>query len=75
MADRSNIEWTEASLFGEPLPRKCSSCGTIKPWREFNVDHSRADGRGYVCRLCNRTLSANTHQGETRHAQSKEARP
>ncbi|MFG1414006.1 HNH endonuclease [Xanthobacter sp. VTT E-85241] len=45
-------DWTDATLFGGPLPRRCTSCRQVKAINEFNVDLSRANGRGYVCRSC-----------------------
>lgn len=52
MGDRSAIEWTDATLFGNPLPRRCTKCRQVKVINEFNVDRSRPDGRGYICRSC-----------------------
>lgn len=54
MADGTRIEWTDASLFGAPLPRRCSACREVKPISDFKVDQSRPDGHGYVCRGCER---------------------
>lgn len=30
MAETSKIEWTDATLFGAPLPKRCSQCRAIK---------------------------------------------
>lgn len=54
MSDGTSIEWTDATLFGAPLPRRCRGCGETKPVTEFNVDRTRPDGHGYVCRACGR---------------------
>jgi len=35
MADNTHIEWTDATLFGEALPRRCSQCRVVKPVGEF----------------------------------------
>ena len=50
MGDKTGIE----SLFGEPLPRRCRGRGETKPITGFNVDASRPDGHGYLCRSCGR---------------------
>ncbi|HMR51235.1 MAG TPA: HNH endonuclease [Amaricoccus sp.] len=54
MSDQSTIEWTDATLFGPPLPRRCRGCGRTLPIEAFSVDQSRPDGHGYVCRRCRR---------------------
>lgn len=46
------------SLFGGPLPRRCRECRTVRPVADFNVDRSRPDGHGYVCRECRRETPA-----------------
>jgi HNH endonuclease len=53
MADRTGIEWTEATwLFGGPLPKRCSICREVKSASEFHRDHTRADGIAFVCWAC-----------------------
>lgn len=36
------------------MPRRCRVCGNTLPVTAFNVDRSRHDGHGYVCRACRR---------------------
>lgn len=55
VADGTHIAWTEATLFGAPLPRRCRGCRQVKPIDDFSVDRSRPDGRKYLCRACIRT--------------------
>jgi hypothetical protein len=38
MAGSSKIEWCDATLFGAPLPRRCSLCRLVKNSSEFNCD-------------------------------------
>ena len=53
MADKSPIEWTEATwLFGGPLPKTCSICRELKPASEFQRDRTRADRIAFVCWSC-----------------------
>lgn len=48
----TKIEWTQATLFGGPLPRRCRKCRLVKAASEFKRDISRRDGISYVCREC-----------------------
>lgn len=50
--DRRDV--TGWDLFGGPLPRRCSGCGSVKPVSAYKVDRSRPDGHGYVCIACER---------------------
>lgn len=59
------------TLFGGPLPRRCRECGDVKPIEAFNIDASRADGRGYICRECRRTSPINTPNRVERSAARK----
>lgn len=53
MADNTLIEWADATLFPEGLPKRCSKCRQIKPAGEFARDRTRkADGREFVCWSC-----------------------
>lgn len=52
MADRSKIEWTDATLFGDLLPKRCSKCHRMLPPGMFKIDRSRHEGRSFVCRDC-----------------------
>ena len=54
MVDHSNIGWTEATLFGGALPRRCSRCRLVKPVDQFKADRSRPDRHGYICKSCER---------------------
>ena len=47
------------TLFGPALPRRCRGCGETKPISAFNIDASRSDGHGYVCRACQRVSPIN----------------
>lgn len=51
MGDRTGIEWAD-TLFGGPLPKRCSACRQVKPVSEFQVDRTRHDGLAYVCVQC-----------------------
>lgn len=48
----TKIEWTERTLFGDPLPRRCRKCRTVKPSNKFKKDRSRRDKIAYVCSDC-----------------------
>lgn len=52
MADGTAIEWADGTLFGAPLPKRCSACRQIKEASDFQRDRSRTDGRSYVCASC-----------------------
>ena len=32
--------------------KKCSKCKAIKPIEEFYKNHTRPDGRSYLCQVC-----------------------
>ena len=55
MGDHTGTEWTDATLFGGPLPRRCTKCRVVKAIDEFTFDRTRPDSRKYVCRACERT--------------------
>lgn len=48
----TKIEWTETTLFGPAMPRRCRVCKATKKIDAFPIDRSRADGHGYVCIEC-----------------------
>lgn len=56
-------DWT---LFGGPLPRRCTACGAVKPVEAFKVDRSRPDGHGYVCRACERATPVDIPNAQDR---------
>lgn len=66
MADNSPIELSDATLFGDYLPRRCRLCSHVKPVSDFNVDRSRPDGHSYVCRSCNRVTAVSQPNGPER---------
>ena len=68
MSDGTKIEWTDATLFGEALPRRCATCRIVKPVADYNVDRSRPDGHGYVCRACQRMTPDDEPNGIERAA-------
>lgn len=45
MADKSGIQWTDAT-------KRCSQCCTDKPRSAFANDSSRPDGLTYLCKSC-----------------------
>jgi len=68
MGDKTKIQWSDATLFGEYLPRRCRVCRQVKEVREFNVDNSRNDGHGYVCRSCRAVNNTGVPNSRERHA-------
>ena len=74
MAEHSSIEWTDATLFGDALPRRCTSCREVKPIGAFKIDRSRADGHGYVCSGCARVSPTNVPNRIERAAARKQGK-
>lgn len=52
MGERSAIEWTDATLFGSPLPKRCSKCREIRNADQFGRDSTRHEGIAFVCLDC-----------------------
>lgn len=75
MADNSGIEWTDATLFGAPLPKRCSQCGEMKEASAFGTDRSRHEGIGFVCIACRYARPADaapgTHERRLRASQGQ----
>ena len=52
MGDTTAIEWTDATLFGGPLPKRCSKCRILRSASAFAHDESRHERLTFVCREC-----------------------
>ncbi len=75
MADGTPIEWTDATLFGTPLPKRCSQCRNMKAADDFGIDRSRHEGIGFVCLSCRYARPADaapgTHERRLRASQGQ----
>ena len=75
MAEHSTIEWTDATLFGAPLPKRCSECRLLKAASDFGTDRSRHEGIGFVCLACRYARPADsapgTHERRLRASQGQ----
>jgi len=66
MADRSAIEWTEATC------KRCARCQTLRPHEAFARDRSRSDGLTYWCRDCRNSRARKAYRPIPRPAPGRQ---